>query len=436
MAKSRKSVTVLFFPWSHGVGFGYIGRALTIAQALEEAGYTCVFGSDTAEGIVARSGMAVSGARGQHGVAVPDMGGREGEYIPLDNLDTVYAIARYYHASRIREHLQQDLAIIDEVRPDLVAVDMQPTAAIAARARGLPLLSVADSDFLRDEDNSWMPWLPPEEACILPYPSCLDAFNEVLGSLGLAPIRHVSDLLWGDLTLLASTPELEEGQPPLNVRGPLEHVGPIFWDPPWSDAEELLEGFGQSGERRIYVTLGHGGKVGSSDFATILEACDREGWVSFASLGFRPPAGELPLPGNSRIGGFTGLSVPIAWSDVVISHGGYATVLTGLQYGKPAIVIPYMSEQEANGVLFVERNGAGFVLRKTVRSQGGPRHFEYRLRYSGPSADGSFTAAEVRQAVEEIFADQEYARRAREMSRILRRKVEGRSFPALVERLL
>lgn len=432
----RPSATALFFPWSHGVGFGYIGRALTVAQSLREAGYECVFGSDTAEKIVARSGMKVCPARGAHGVAVPDMGDRRGDYIPLDNLDTVYGIARYYHASRIREHLSQDLEVIDQVRPDVVVVDMQPTAAIAARIRGLPLLSVGDSDFVRDEDNSWMPWLPPEEACILPYPSCLPAFNEVLAGSGLPAIRHVSDLLWGDLTLLASTPELEEGQPPIHLRGDLEYVGPIFWDPPWSNAAEILRGFGAEGEKRIYITLGHGGKVGGKDFDTVLAGCNREGWVSFASLGFRPPEEQLLLPDNVRVGDFTGLSVPIPWSDVVISHGGYATVLAGLLYGKPAIVIPYMSEQEANGVLFVERNQAGFILRKTVRSNVGSRHFEYRLRYTGASLDGAFGPSEVRQAVEEIFADESYARNAQAMSLKLRERVDKRSFPALVERIL
>jgi UDP:flavonoid glycosyltransferase YjiC (YdhE family) len=433
--RNRKT-KILFFPWSHGVGFGYIGRALTIAEALRNAGYTCVFGCDTAEGIIARCGMRVCLANRAHGTAVPDMGDRRGDYIPLDNLDTVYAIARYYHASRIWEHLNQDLEVINAVAPDVIVVDMQPTAAIAARLRGIPILSVADSDFLRSDPNSWMPWLTPEQACVLPYPSCLSAFNRVLSDLSLSPIQHVSDLLWGDLTLLASTPELEANQPVLIERGPLEYVGPIFWDPPWSDVKDILSVHGADSERRIYVTLGHGGKVSHRDFNIILEGCNHHAWSVFVSLGFRPPEKKLRLPPNAVLGGFTGISEPICWSDVVINHGGYATVLAGLLYGKPAIVLPFMSEQEANGILFVEKLGAGFVLRKTIPARKSNRHFEYRLRYSGFSADGAFEPNEVRQALNEIFSDGRYTERAGAFGNTLRERVRNRCFAQMIERIL
>ena len=430
----RHRGTVLFCPWTHGAGFGYVGRALEIAQDLSHAGYECVFGSDTAEGIVARAGMEVVPADGTHGVAVPDMPERRGEYIPIDNLDTVYAIARYYHASRVRAHVNADLAVIDAVQPDVVVVDMQPTAAIAARARGVPVLSVGDSDFLRDEPNSWMPWLEPEAACILPYPSCLPAFNTVLGELKLPPIDHVSDLLWGDLTLLASAPILEAGQPPLNMRGPLEWIGPVYWDPPWSQSADALIGHGRDRLKRIYVTLGHGGKISGAQMHAVLEGCVDEDWAVFASTGFRSEEALEASSPNLLIGGFTGIGPAIRWADVVISHGGYATVLATLLHGKPNIVIPFMSEQEANGLLFAERLGAGFLLRRTFRADDG-RHFTFRLRYSGDSADGSFDANEVRQAVEEALGRVDLSQSALALSRSLQDICVKRSFPKLVETL-
>jgi len=68
------------------------------------------------------------------------------------------------------------------------------------------------------------------------------------------------------------------------------------------------------------------------------------------------------------------------------------------------MIIPFMSEQEANGRLFTEAQGAGFVLRKThpVRKSG--QRLEFQFRYSGATANGDVKPEEVRRGLEEIFA--------------------------------
>jgi UDP:flavonoid glycosyltransferase YjiC (YdhE family) len=198
---------------------------------------------------------------------------------------------------------------------------------------------------------------------------------------------------------------------------------------------ETLRSFGKSAKRRIYITLGHGGKVATEDFQKMLDGCANPDWAVFVSLGFRPPEQMPVLPANAIAGGFTGIAAPISWSDLVINHGGYATVMTGLMYGKPSIIMPYMSEQEANGILFVEKPGSGFVLRRTFTSREAGKKFEYHLRYSGRSKDGSFTAEEVRKGVEEIFSNPEFAARALDYSAKLRETVEGRSFEKLLGRI-
>ena len=426
---SAASRTFLFFPWSHGVGFGYIGRELTIAAELRAAGHRCVFACDTEEGIVARCGFEVRAAPGAHGRAVPDMGRRRGEYISIDNLDTAFAITGYYHLSRLREDMEADLAIIEAVRPDAVVVDMQPTAALAARYTRTALISVGDSDFFRPTSNSWMPWLPAA-SMVSPYPSCLPAFNALAAELGLAGFDTVSAVLLGDWTLVASTPELERNQEPLPPAENMRFVGPVFWDPPWSDVAGTLAGHGAD-RRRIYVTLGHGGKATMDQLGPILRACDDDRLAVFVSLGFRPPEDDLDLPGNVRVGGFTGIARPIGWADAVISHGGYSTVLTSLQHGKPQIVIPFMSEQEANGQLFVEDNDAGFLLRRTRRAEHGRRHFTHVLRYTGDSEDGRCDEGEWRKAVNEILTDRRHRDGAERAGRAIAGYVAGRSFAEL-----
>jgi UDP:flavonoid glycosyltransferase YjiC (YdhE family) len=431
---SARGFTFLFFPYSHGVGFGYIGRQLTIAADLRDAGHRCVFACDTRENLVARCGFEVRAASGAHGVAVPDMGRRRGDYVAIDNLDTAFAIAGYYHADRVRADVRADLEVIRAVRPDAVVVDMQPTAALAARHLAMPCVSVGDSDFFRPTDNSWMPWLSGE-ALVSPYPSCLPAFNTVGQELNVAGFRGVSEVLLGDLTLVASVPELESNQEPLPQSETVSFVGPIAWDPPWSTVEGDLAGHGQ-GQRRIYVTLGHGGKATTRQLMPILSAASSVGVAVFVSLGFRHHE-ELPnLPSNVRAGDFTGISAPVRWADAVISHGGYSTVLTSLQYGRPQIVLPLMSEQEANGRLFVEDNDAGFLLRRTERAHDGPRHFRHHLRYTGASDDGHCDAAEWVRAINEILDDSRYRKSAERVGSTIRDYVDGRSFAAIFGRFL
>ena len=426
--------TILFFPWSHGVGFGYVGRALVVAEALRDAGYNCVFASDTSEGLVSQTGIRVVRTAGAHGRAVPDMGGRRGDYIPLANLDTVYGIARYYRPERIREHLAADLDVIDAVRPDAVVVDMHVTAAIAARIRGIPLLSMADSDFLRPDPNSWMPWLTADDLAALPYPSCVPAFNAVLGAFGLPGICHVTDLLWGDLTLIASAPELETSLPSLEPLGPVDWVGPVFWDPPWSTVNDDLDTFGADADARIYISLGHGGKYTARQLQAVIDGCSDPRWCTYVSLGFRSEDGAISPPGNCRVGGFTGIESPIRWSDVVVSHGGHATVLATLQFGRPGAVLPFMSEQEANGLVFLERQKAGMLLACTEPDP--RRHFRQVLRHSGLPVDGEDLADETRRTVGELIADPSWREGARRAGEALHRHGVRRDFVGAIKSIL
>ncbi|GAA2939789.1 glycosyltransferase [Streptomyces enissocaesilis] len=396
--------TVLFFPWSHGVGFGYVGRSLTLAKELAPHGISCVFASDTKEGHVAREGFPLADPDDAYATAVPDMGARQGAYIALDGLDTVFAMARYYHRSRLEDEVEANLRLIKDVRPDLVVVDLSPTGALAARIAGVPLLSIGDSDYYRDDDLCWMP--PVDGSRVRrPYPSCLPAFNEILTRHGLPAAAHVSDLLWGDRTLIASTEPLERPQPPIAVRGPMEMVGPVEWrpaDPPPAGNDGLGD-FGTPG-RRLYVSLGHGGKYTAEQLTTLISAATGAGWSCLVGAGFRPPPGfELPERDARRVRSspFAGLDAPLDWADAVVHHGGYTTVFAALRRSRPAVVLPFMTEQEANAVNFVEAHGGGFRLRSLTLGTGRD-YLSFDHRYRPASTDPTLQTSDVTQALDEI----------------------------------
>lgn len=101
-------------------------------------------------------------------------------------MERVYAVtARYYRTGVLTEHLRRDLAAIDAYRPDIVVTDMQPTAVLAARLRGLPVVSLADTDFLYDEPCPWMPWNTASPTKLLPHPDALTALSELAVGQGL-----------------------------------------------------------------------------------------------------------------------------------------------------------------------------------------------------------------------------------------------------------
>lgn len=423
---------ILFFPWSHGVGFGYLARSLTIADALRAVGADCRFAADTREGHVAKEGFPVVDPGDPYAVAIPDMGVRQGDYIPIGGLDTTFGMSKYYRPARITVEVQANLRLIEIVEPDLCVVDLSPTACIAARMARVPLLSVGDSDYFRAEPAAWMPWVD-ESLIRRPYPSCVPAFNEVLQSVGAAPIEDVSDLLWGDRTWIASTPWLEEGQPELNVRGPLDYVGPIEWTPRDRGADETLDDFGEQG-RRLYVSMGHGGKFTAQQLETVVEGSLAAGWSCYVGVGFRPPAGwKDSVRAGVRTGGFTGMDAALTWSDAVINHGGYTTVLATLRMNRPSIVLPFMSEQEANAVNFVERKDAGFRLR-SVELGAPPEYLRYRHRYRSVDTNPAVVPDDVSNALREL-AGGSFDEGAARAGSDIRKVVRSRDLVGTIERM-
>jgi UDP:flavonoid glycosyltransferase YjiC (YdhE family) len=382
----------LFFPWSAGGGAGYTGRALA-AAALLDGEFACAFGPSA----VAR--MVTEGGRRMIGTPVPDGAPKNvPAYLPFANVERVYAVtARYYRRSVVLDHLNRDLMAIDEYRPDVVVTDMQPTAVLAARLRGLPVVSIADTDFLATAGNPWMPWTSAEPAMLLRHPSALDTLNEVATGVGLPPVEGVHEWLWGDLTVVPSAP-LVEPPPALPGKAAPYYIGPLFWNPPGPPYRPRST----PGNRRIYISIGSGGMVADQALREVLAACDRPGLSLFVSAGFkqREWLGERE---NLELGGFTGITGPITWADLVINHGGYSTVLAGLLLGKAQVVLPFMSEQEANGRQFLADHGAGLVARTTEVDADG--QISFVNRHSGPTKDPVLPAADLAQTLDEALND-------------------------------
>jgi UDP:flavonoid glycosyltransferase YjiC (YdhE family) len=401
---------VLFFPWSAGGGAGYTCRCLALASRVAST-YRCGFGPEAIPSLVDDAGFQLVGSRARWHTTAPQQ-----DYLPFANVERVYAVtARYFRAQRIREHVERDRAAIAEYHPDLVVVDMQPTAAVAARSMGLPVLSLADADFLSPSPRAWMPWLTLAPDALIPYPSCLPAFNEVLASLALDSIDSVTELLWGDVTLVPSSAELEPVvEPPAGIR-PAVHVGPLYWDPP-----AVMPLLPQDTEgAHIYVTIGSGGMISERILQCVLDALSQANLSVFVSTGLGSRAG-LRRATNVHYGGFTGLTNAILWSDVVVTHGGYSSVLATISLGRPQAVIPLMSEQETNGRELVEQSGCGLLIRST-RTDSDKRGLRFLNRFTGESDSAIPNHRDVVDTVSALLRDERWRERTIRMSETLLR---------------
>jgi hypothetical protein len=286
---------------------------------------------------------------------------------------------------------------------------------MAARSEGIPLVSIAEADFLSPAVNSWMPWFDGKPEDLLPHPSCLPAFRALARELGLGEVPHVGSLLWGDLTIVPSIPELDPVDSLPGARGDVLYAGPMFWDPPGTSVE-----LPTAAGHHVYVTLGSGEMCSDATVEKILSGCARSEWSVFLSRGQGSTAG-LRTPDNVTVAGFTGLARPLGWSDVVVSHGGSASVIASLAHDRPLVVVPFMSECEMNGRQYVERSGAGIVVRKSTFDPVAKR-LGFCDRTGAPMED--FRPDDVASAVAEVLGEPRYQQAARQVGARLRRARE------------
>ena len=389
-----------FFPWP--IGAGHTGRCLVAASALRAAGHTCVFAADPTGGMVSSAGFSVleCGAGRGRPVKMPASG-----YLAIPSLDAAYAGYGYYHAGRIARDVERDRHMIATAEPDVVVSHMQPTATIAARTAGRRTLSIADADFLTQGSWNWMPWLEDTPARVAFHPPSLPAFNQVLASLSLPAISDVSDLLWADATLVASTPRLDPVPPQKSSDRSVEHVGPLIWDPGAQSIATLLRRLDAAHRPRVYVTTGSGDVAARALGDAAVEAAHAYGWSLFLATGY---AGDRIAPSSRHdvvVHEFGGLWPALAWADAVVCHGGHSTILAGLVAGRPMIVVPAMSENEANGRAML--NGAGFLLFHTDYDAASGT-LRIVPRYERQDDNAYVDRERLRLAVEELRTDASY----------------------------
>ncbi|MGA8146828.1 MAG: glycosyltransferase [Gallionellaceae bacterium] len=324
-----------------------------------------------------------------------------------------------YDTATLRGYVQEDIKLIEQIKPDLIVGDFRLSLSVSARLVGIPYAAITNSywsPYYAGNDFP-LPVLPMTKILPLavakmlfrlarPLAFCLHCIplNRVrqengLPSLGPDLRRAYTD---ADCTLYADVPELF---PTRNLPFSHHYLGPILWSPPgalpawWDDVP--------TDRPIIYLTLGSSGQARL--LPTVLDALTNLPFtVIVATAGAIVPQ---RLPDNVYIADYLPGTEAAARARLVICNGGSPTSQQSLAAGVPVLGIASNMDQLLNMRAVVDA-GAGIMLRAD-------RH----------------DARSVRAAVTEIHASPAYADSAAKLSAIFDHYHAPERFAAIVGEL-
>jgi UDP:flavonoid glycosyltransferase YjiC (YdhE family) len=258
--------------------------------------------------------------------------------------------------------LEQESALIDRYRPDVVVSDMRNTAGVAAAMAGVPSAAL----------HNLRLFISPMNVIL---PEVLAALNE-LGVPETHARRALGDVLVvPDLSLFEPLWVVPPGVRPLVYELPREirYVGPLLMREPGDlpPRHLLRERYGAAGRLLISVTLGGsaGGEDHICDIVDGLAGLDAD-LVVTSGPGI---TGERVGPAIARYrSAVPGARVTVEEyrsdalelmraCDVAVVHGGHGTTLEGMFCGTPMVFVPHVREQHENADRAV-RLGVGVTV--------------------------------------------------------------------------
>lgn len=319
---------VLAFAFTRS-SFGHVRRMAAAAEALTARGHEVVIASHG----VGRDAAVRSGAE-WHEIReiAPDLRWRD-----VTSPDAFRAFVRARQASRsyVEESLDDELAAIDTIRPDVVIADMRNTAGVAAAMRGIPAITCHNIRLFAHPLHMVLP--------------------ELLNTLGELGIDGAMRRVLGDVLAIPSIGSLDPwDELPVDVAAmvtglvrEVRHVGPMFMR---AEREALL-GPRLPRRKRVVVTLGGSG-AGADDIRHFLDATAELAIETSVVVGPTAPAWSAEALGrwpNTQFTDFTdGVIGQLLDASLVVTHGGHGSLLETIAAGAPALFYAHAPEQAGN----------------------------------------------------------------------------------------
>jgi UDP:flavonoid glycosyltransferase YjiC (YdhE family) len=274
-----------------------------------------------------------------------------------------------YDAATLARYVEDDLALLDRVKPDLVVGDFRLSLAVSAPLRRIPYAAVVNAYWSPYADIVYpVPDLPVTRvlgvaiaqklfdlARPIAFALHTRPLNRVRRRYGLPSLGH--DLRtaysWGDYTLYADAPELLPMRPlPASHR----HIGAPLWSanaplPAWWDSLP-------QDRPLILLTLGSSGRADVLPMA--LSALSGLPVAVIAASAGKIELGDVPA--NAYVADYLPLDRAMQRARLAICNGGSLTAYQALSAGVPVLGICFNMDQLLN-MGAIERLGAGLSLR-------------------------------------------------------------------------
>ena len=342
---------------AEAVTLAHVGRLLSLAQGLDDKQYEVHFAC--ADG---------------YDFCFQDVALRRARIASISPQQFLQALAQgkpVYDEATLLAYVEDDLRLLDLLRPELVIGDFRLSLSVSARLRQIPYMTISNAYWSPHVRQHYtVPSLPltrmlpiwlvdPLFRLIRPlaFASHAVPLNRVrrrhgLASLGSDLRRIYTD---ADQTLYADIPQLF---PPHDMPARHGYLGAIIWSPPmalppWWQRPEL-----DGGRPLVYLTLGSSGQARL--LPRVLQALATLPVTVLAAT-----AGAIELdsvPGNAFVAPFLPGDAAARRASLVICNGGSPTSQQALTAGVPVIGIAGNLDQFLNmhGIVAA---GAGVLLR-------------------------------------------------------------------------
>lgn len=345
-------VKVLFF--AEGATLAHVARPLVLARSLDPSKFKVVFARPPAFQWMTSGGP----------LEVVDLACQDSSVFARK---LEWGLPLYDFRTLIR-YVEDDLALIDSEKPDIIVGDFRLSLSVSARLRSIPYITICDAYWssMRRLDpplpvfglSQHVPLSLMEPVFRIASPIAFK-FHAIamerlrakyrLPSLGFNLQRCYTD---ADLQLFANIPSLF---PKIQTSATAKFIGPIAWSPN-DDHHDF--GFLNSCDPVIYVTMGSSGdpKV----LSVIIPALERLGYpLIVATAGrFQP---EI-VSAQTRVFDFVPGEIVCKHARLVVCNGGSPSTNQALTYGVPVLGIAKNMDQFLN-MRAIENNGAGITLR-------------------------------------------------------------------------
>lgn len=351
MGTRNKPVILLI---AEAVTLAHYARIVTLAKALDPSKYEVIVASDPRYADLESSLRSV--------------------VYPIWSVPSVEfgrALARgkpLYSTQTLTRYVEDDLALLHRVKPDLVVGDFRLSLAVSAPLCKIPYAAVVNAYWSPYADITYpVPDLPmtrflgvslaqklfgagrPIAFAVHAHP-----LNQLRRRYGLPALGH--DLrtayTWGDYTLYADVPELV---PMRRLPGNHRYLGPPLWsaNAPLPDWWDRL----RQDQPLVLLTLGSSGQVDLLPMALSVLA-ELPVTVIVATAGRI----DLDVPANAFVARYLPLHSIIERSSLVICNGGSLTTYQALFSGVPVLGICSNMDQLLN-MSVAERLGTALSLR-------------------------------------------------------------------------